>query len=73
MISYDRLFALMKEKDIKKVDLRNKYKLNPKTVDSLVKGESVTVHTLCQLCKILNCNIADIVEYIPDDTEKTQS
>lgn len=63
----------MEEKGIKKVDLRNKYKINPKTVDSLVKDESVTVKTLCQLCEILDCTISDIIEYIPDDKEKTQS
>ena len=34
-VSYSKLFALMQEKGIKKIDLRNTYKLNPKTVDSL--------------------------------------
>lgn len=65
-ISYDKLFKLMERKNIKKIDLRNKYNLNPKTVDSLVKGRSVTVDTLITLCKILDCQPGDIVEYIKD-------
>ena len=66
-ISYNKLFELMSKKGIKKVDLRTKYGLNPKTVDSLVKGKSVTVDTLVVLCKILNCQPGDLLEYIPDN------
>ena len=57
----------MAKKGIKKVDLRTKYGLNPKTVDSLVKGKSVTVDTLVVLCKILDCQPGDLLEYIPDN------
>lgn len=66
-ISYNKLFQLMEQKGIKKYDLRNKYNINPKTVDSLVKGRSVTVDTLVTLCKILDCQPGDLLEYIPDD------
>ena len=45
-VSYEKLFALMNERGVKKVDLRNKYKINPKTVDSLVNNRSVTVDTI---------------------------
>lgn len=65
-ISYKKLFELMDKKGIKKVDLRNKYKLNPKTVDSLVKNRSVTVDTLMTLCEILNCQPGDLMEYIKE-------
>ena len=66
-ISYKKLFLLLEEKVIKKIDLRNKYNINPKTVDSLVKNKSVTVDTLMTLCKLLGCQPGDILEYIPDD------
>ena len=69
MISYRGLFELMERDGIKKIDLRNKYNLNPKTVDSLVKGRSVTVDTLMELCKIFNCQPGDLVSYIADDDE----
>ena len=68
-ISYNKLFELMAKKGIKKVDLRTKYGLNPKTVDSLVKGRSVTVDTLVVLCKILDCQPGDLVEYVPDEND----
>ncbi len=68
-VSYKKLFDLMAHSGIKKIDLRTKYKLNPKTVDSLTKNRSVTVDTIMQLCKILDCQPGDIMEYIPENTD----
>ncbi|MBQ8144204.1 MAG: helix-turn-helix transcriptional regulator [Butyricicoccus sp.] len=65
-VSYQKLFELMKIKGIKKIDLRNTYGINPKTVDSLVNNRSVTVDTIMQLCKILDCQPGDLMEYIPE-------
>ena len=56
----------MQEKGIKKIDLRTKYKINPKTVDSLVNNRSVTVDTIIQLCEILDCQPGDLMEYIKE-------
>ena len=65
-VSYSKLFELMAQKDIKKIDLRTKYKMNPKTVDSLAKNKSVTVDTIMTLCEILNCQPGDLMEYVKD-------
>ena len=64
-VSYDKLFALMNDRGVKKVDLRNKYKINPKTVDSLVNNRSVTVDTIMTLCEIFDCQPGDLMEYVP--------
>lgn len=66
-VSYRKLFELLNAKGIKKIDLRNTYGINPKTVDSLTKNKSVTVETIMQLCEILHCQPGDIMEYVPDD------
>ena len=63
-VSYSKLFDLMSQKGLKKVDLRKTYNLNPKTVDSLVNNRSVTVDTIMQLCEILDCQPGDIMEYV---------
>lgn len=56
----------MQEKGVKKIDLRTKYKINPKTVDSLVNNRSVTVDTIMQLCGILDCQPGDLMEYVKE-------
>lgn len=63
-VSYKKLFDLMKTKGIKKVDLRTKHRINPKTVDSLVNNRSVTVDTIMQLCEIFDCQPGDLMEYV---------
>lgn len=65
-VSYQKLFDLMQDRGIKKFDLRTKYKINPKTVDSLVNNRSVTVDTIIQLCEILDCQPGDLMEYIKE-------
>ena len=51
---------------IKKYFLRQNG-INPKVVDSLSKNKNVNVSSIMDLCKILNCQPADIMEYIPDE------
>lgn len=64
-ISYEKLFILMKEKGIKKRDLREKYNLSPTIVNRLNNNTNVAVDTIMYLCEILSCQPSDIVEYIP--------
>ena len=71
-VSYAKLFELMAQKDIKKIDLRTKYKLNPKTVDSLTKNKSVTVDTIISLCEILDCQPGDLMEYVRAETQNAE-
>ena len=66
-ISYRKLFNLMKEKDIKKRDLRVKYNIPPTIVNRLNNNSNVAVDTIMYLCEILNCQPSDIMEYVPKD------
>ncbi len=66
-ISYRKLFNLMKEKDIKKRDLRVKYNISPTIVNRLNNNSNVAVDTIMYLCEILNCQPSDIMEYVPKD------
>lgn len=65
-ISYKKLFELMESKGIKKFDLR-KSGLSPTIVDRLVKNNNVNTSTIIELCKLLDCQPGDILEYVPDD------
>lgn len=65
-IIYDKLFKLLEEKGLKKVYLR-KRGMNSKTVNSLTKNKSVTIESINTICKLLDCQPGDIMEYIPDE------
>lgn len=66
MISFDPLWKTMKEKDISVYELLEKHKFSHGTYDSIRHNRNVTLNTINQLCKILHCNVSDIVEYIED-------
>lgn len=68
-ISYQKLFNILDERKLNKYYLR-KNGLNPKVVDALSKNNNVNVSTIISLCKLLNCQPGDIMEYVPDEDIK---
>lgn len=64
MISYDRLWQTMKEKGVTQYTLIKKYHVSPAQITRLKKNESVSTHTIEMFCKILKCNVEDIMQYI---------
>lgn len=66
MISYDNLWNVMKEKGISQYALIKRYHISPGQITRLKRNESVSTHTIDIFCKILNCEVADIMKYIPD-------
>ena len=67
MISYDNLWNVMKEKGISQYALIKRYHISPGQITRLKRNESVSTHTIDMFCRILNCDVADIMKYIPDD------
>ncbi|MBP3434918.1 MAG: helix-turn-helix transcriptional regulator [Clostridia bacterium] len=66
MISYDGLWDVMKRKGVTQYTLIKKYGVSPGQITRLKRNESVSTHTIEMFCKILNCDVADIMRYIPD-------
>lgn len=67
MISYKRLWSTMEEKGATTYTLQIKGEISSSTIRRLKAGESVSTNTLDALCRILDCTLNDIAEYIPDD------
>ncbi len=67
MIVFDRLWNTMKEKGITQYALIKKYNVSPAQITRLKRNESVSTHTIDVFCKILNCGVADIMEFKNED------
>lgn len=67
MISYDRLWATMKEKGVSQYDLYTKYNVNRSQLDRLRHNKNVHINTIDKLCNILHCRVEDIMEHFDDD------
>ena len=74
LIKYDKLFALLKEKGIKKQRLRDheKYSIHAAGVDKLTKGKTIDTVTIGKLCAMLDCQPGDILAYVPDGANHTK-
>ena len=66
MITYEKLWKTMKEKNVSQYKLINTYKVSNGQLDRLRKNQNVSTYTLDQLCKILDCELSDIAEYKKD-------
>ena len=66
MISYRPLFETMKARGITGYRLA-KMGFSQSTYYALKRGENVSTHTINQLCRILQCNVSDIMEYIENE------
>lgn len=67
MICYDRLWTTLKEKGISQYQLIQHYGVDKAQLHRLRHNMVVKTIILNNLCRILNCNVEDIMEYIPDE------
>lgn len=51
---------------MKKKDIKEKAELSTATLAKLGKNESVSLDVLVRICKVLNCEIGDVVEIVDD-------
>ena len=66
MISYDRLWQTIKEKGVTQYTLIKKYNISPAQITRLKRNESVCTHTIDVFCKILKCNVEDVMQYLDE-------
>ena len=73
MIVYDRLWTTMKEKGVTQYKLIYYYGISPSQITRLKRNANVNTHTINMLCDILECDIIDIMEYIPEGKNSSNS
>lgn len=66
MISYEPLFRTMKEKGITSYRLE-KMGFNRSTYYSIKIGNSISTNTVEQLCRLLQCRVEDIIEFVEEN------
>lgn len=63
-ISYKKLWKLLIDKDMTKMDLRQATGVSTATIARMSKDEPVSMEVLMKVCKALGCNVGDIVDVI---------
>lgn len=65
-ISYNKLWKILIDKDMKRKDLQEVAGISSASVAKLGKGENISTDILLRVCEALDCNIEDILETIKD-------
>ena len=70
MIVFDRLWVTMRERGVSQNKLIREHQFSSGQLDRLRKNANVSTYTLDQLCRILNCRLEDIAEFLPEEAEQ---
>jgi len=65
-VSYKKLWKLIIDKDMTNVEVRKAAKISPATFTKLKKNETVSLEVLLKICKLLDCDIGDIMEVMKE-------
>ena len=66
-ISYKKLWKLLIDKEMSAVQLREKTGIAPNTMTKLRRDEEVSMTVLAKICKALDANIGDVMEFMPEE------
>lgn len=72
-ISYNKLWHLMLDKKMNKADLKRATGISTASIAKLGRGENVTTDILVKICKVLNCELNDIMELSREDEIEPKS
>ena len=67
VIKYDNLWKTMKEKGITQYRLMNYHDFSQDMFRRMKKNLHCSTYTLGRLCEVLDCNIEDIITFVPDE------
>ena len=70
-ISYQPLWNTLKERGMRKEDLRLAAGLTTNMIANMGKGKHISMETLLRICEALNCEITDVIELVSDEPAST--
>lgn len=69
-LSYNKLWKLLIDKGMTKTEMRLKADISTTTLAKMGKNETVSMEVLLRICKVLKCDISDIMEITNEENEE---
>ena len=70
-VSYKKLFHLLIEKDMTNAQLQQQAGFSGNIITRRKRNGYVSLESIENICRVLNCGVDDILEFIPDTTLNT--
>lgn len=68
-VSYNKLWKLLIDKKMSRAELRRAASISPNTMTKLTRDEEVSMAVMGRICDVLDTNIGDVMDFIPDEAE----
>ena len=70
MISYAPFWATLRQSGESTYTLIRNHRISSSTIDKLRKNKPLNTTTVNDLCRILNCKVSDVMEYVPSQEDQ---
>ena len=72
VISYSNLWETMKKRGVTQYALIHRYKVSPAQITRLKRNEYVSIESIERICRVMNCGVDDILEFVPEEKRKQE-
>ena len=70
MINYSPFWKTMEQSAETTYTLIKNHHISSSTIDKLRKNKPLNTTTINDICRILNCRVEDVMEYVPSDDDQ---
>ena len=67
-VSYDKLWKLLIDKKMNRTDLKENAGISFNVLAKMSRNEFVSMDSLYKICKVLSCDIGDVMEFLPSES-----
>jgi len=69
-VSYKKLFHMMIEKEMTNAELQQKAGFSANIITRLKRNGYISLESIESICRVMNCGVDDILEFVPDEDKK---
>lgn len=70
MIDYSPFFQTLKDKNESTYTMIHKYNISSSLINRLRNNKPISTTTLNDLCRVLKCNVEDILKYVESNDDQ---
>lgn len=69
-VCYDKLFHLMIDKKITNTQLMKQANFSANIITRLKRNKYISLESIENICRVMNCGVDDILEFVPMEDEE---
>jgi len=71
-VSYNKLFKLLIDKELKKTEFAKEIGISANTLAKLSRNELVSMEVLVRICRYFECSVDDILDILPEKRQENR-